>query len=78
MRARLPGVFGEFVMFVFKQAWVCLFGGLLLAMIIGTKLVWNSSPSSSRSTSCGPPRPSVNTLPYQTSLKINHMCHEVK
>ena len=40
-RARLPGVVGEFVMFVFKQAWACLFGGLLLAMIIGTKLVWN-------------------------------------
>jgi len=41
VRARLPSVVGEFVMFVFKQAWACLFGGLLLAMIIGTKLVWN-------------------------------------
>ena len=41
VRARLPGAVGEFVMFVFKQAWACLFGALLLAMIIGTKLVWN-------------------------------------
>lgn len=41
VRARLPGLFGEFVMFVFKQAWACLFGALLLFMIIATKLVWN-------------------------------------
>jgi uncharacterized membrane protein YoaT (DUF817 family) len=41
VRARLPGVFGELLMFIFKQAWACLFGGLLLAMIIATKLVWN-------------------------------------
>lgn len=41
VRARLPGVVGEFVMFVFKQAWACLFGALLLGMIIVSKLVWN-------------------------------------
>ncbi|MDN5786271.1 DUF817 domain-containing protein [Pseudorhodobacter sp.] len=41
VRARLPGVFGEFVMFVFKQAWACLFGGLLLVMIVATKYLWN-------------------------------------
>jgi uncharacterized membrane protein YoaT (DUF817 family) len=39
-RARLPFVLAEFVMFVLKQGWACLFGGLLLAVIIATKLVW--------------------------------------
>jgi uncharacterized membrane protein YoaT (DUF817 family) len=41
VRARLPGISGEFVMFVLKQGWACLFGGLLLAAIIATKAVWN-------------------------------------
>jgi uncharacterized membrane protein YoaT (DUF817 family) len=40
MRARLPLGLAEFVMFVLKQGWACLFGGLLLFAIIGTKLVW--------------------------------------
>jgi uncharacterized membrane protein YoaT (DUF817 family) len=40
-RARLPFALAEFVMFVLKQGWACLFGGLLLAAIIGSKLVWN-------------------------------------
>ena len=39
-RARLPYALAEFVMFVLKQGWACLFGGLLLAAIIATKLVW--------------------------------------
>ena len=26
----------EFLMFGFKQAWACLFGGLMLVMIVGT------------------------------------------
>jgi uncharacterized membrane protein YoaT (DUF817 family) len=39
-RARLPFALAEFVMFVLKQGWACLFGGLLLAAIIVTKLVW--------------------------------------
>ena len=39
-RARLPFWAAEFVMFVFKQAWACLFGGVLLAAIIATKLIW--------------------------------------
>jgi uncharacterized membrane protein YoaT (DUF817 family) len=39
-RARLPFALAEFVMFVLKQGWACLFGGLLLAAIITTKLVW--------------------------------------
>lgn len=39
-RARLPHALVEFVMFGLKQGWACLFGGLLLAAIIATKLVW--------------------------------------
>ena len=39
-RARLPYALAELVMFVLKQGWACLFGGLLLVAIIGTKLVW--------------------------------------
>ncbi|MBL4918164.1 DUF817 domain-containing protein [Szabonella alba] len=40
-RARLPRLLVEFGMFVLKQGWACLFGGLLLAAIIGTKLIWS-------------------------------------
>jgi uncharacterized membrane protein YoaT (DUF817 family) len=39
-RARLPFGVGEFVLFVLKQGWACLFGGLLLAAILATKLIW--------------------------------------
>lgn len=39
-RARLPGAVSELALFVLKQGWACLFGGLLLAVIIATKLVW--------------------------------------
>lgn len=40
--ARGPGWLAayEFARFGVKQAWACLFGGLLLALIIGTRLVW--------------------------------------
>ncbi len=41
-RARLPYAVAELVMFVLKQGWACLFGGLLLAAIIATKLVWQA------------------------------------
>ena len=41
-RARLPSPLAEFVMFVLKQGWACLFGGLLLAAIIGSKLIWQA------------------------------------
>jgi uncharacterized membrane protein YoaT (DUF817 family) len=30
----------EFVLFGFKQGWACLFGGLMLAMLLGTHLIW--------------------------------------
>lgn len=39
-RRRLPFALAEFVMFVLKQGWACLFGGLLLIAIIGTKMIW--------------------------------------
>lgn len=34
------GALVEFVVFGLKQGWACLFGGLMLGLIIGTKLVW--------------------------------------
>jgi uncharacterized membrane protein YoaT (DUF817 family) len=39
-RDRLPFALAEFVMFVLKQGWACLFGGLMLAAIIGSALIW--------------------------------------
>ena len=40
VRARLPFGLAELALFVLKQGWACLFGGLLLTAIIATKLVW--------------------------------------
>src|SRR3546814_15550465 len=49
VRARLeamaitPGPRGwclEFLVFGFKQGWACLFGGLMLALLLGTHLFW--------------------------------------
>jgi uncharacterized membrane protein YoaT (DUF817 family) len=40
VRARLPHGPAEFVMFVLKQGWAALFGGLFLISIIGTSAVW--------------------------------------
>ncbi|MDZ4310667.1 MAG: DUF817 domain-containing protein, partial [Cypionkella sp.] len=39
-RARLPFGLAELVMFVLKQGWACLFGGLLLLAILLTKAIW--------------------------------------
>jgi uncharacterized membrane protein YoaT (DUF817 family) len=39
-RARLPLAVAELAMFVLKQGWACLFGGLLLAAILITKSIW--------------------------------------
>jgi uncharacterized membrane protein YoaT (DUF817 family) len=39
-RRVLPGWLLEFVMFVLKQGWACLFGGLLLVALIVTDVVW--------------------------------------
>ena len=34
------GWFLEFLVFGFKQGWACLFGGLMLALLLGTHLFW--------------------------------------
>lgn len=39
---RLPPGLAEFVLFGLKQAWSCLFGALVLFLIIATKLVWQA------------------------------------
>ncbi|MFD1704771.1 DUF817 domain-containing protein [Methylopila henanensis] len=38
--ARLHPWLAEFLIFGFKQAWAALFGGVMLALLIVTKLVW--------------------------------------
>jgi uncharacterized membrane protein YoaT (DUF817 family) len=38
--SRLPPGLAEFILFGLKQAWACLFGALMLFLIIATKLVW--------------------------------------
>ncbi|WP_103258717.1 DUF817 domain-containing protein [Tabrizicola aquatica] len=40
-RARLPLALAELVMFVLKQGWACLFGGLLLVAILLSKALWH-------------------------------------
>ena len=50
---RLPahGLYGaavEFVVFGLKQGWACLFGGAMLALIIGTRLLWPDASIISR------------------------------
>ena len=40
LRARLPFALVEFVMFGAKQAWACLFGGLLLAGLLISDAIW--------------------------------------
>ena len=40
VRAHLPPVPAELTLFILKQGWACLFGGLLLITIIATKLLW--------------------------------------
>ncbi len=40
MRARLPFALAELVMFVLKQGWACLFGGLMLLGLILSARIW--------------------------------------
>jgi uncharacterized membrane protein YoaT (DUF817 family) len=40
IRPKLPAFAFEFLAFGLKQAWACLYAGVMLAMIIGTKFVW--------------------------------------
>ncbi len=42
MRRKLPDAVAEFIMFVLKQGWACLYGGLLLIAIILTQVYWSS------------------------------------
>ena len=42
MRSHLPHWAVELVMFVLKQGWACLFGGLMLAGIILSKAIWQA------------------------------------
>jgi uncharacterized membrane protein YoaT (DUF817 family) len=39
-RSRWNGYAYEFLLFGLKQAWACLFGALMLALLVGTKLLW--------------------------------------
>lgn len=39
-RGRWRGYAFEFLMFGIKQGWACLFGGLMLALLLGTYLFW--------------------------------------
>jgi uncharacterized membrane protein YoaT (DUF817 family) len=39
-RARWRGWAYEFLLFGLKQAWACLFGGLMLGLLVGTRLLW--------------------------------------
>jgi len=40
IRPKLPVHAAEFLTFGLKQAWACLYAGVMLAMIMGTKLIW--------------------------------------
>lgn len=43
MRRHLPLPLAELVMFTLKQGWACLFGGLMLAGLILSDLIWNDA-----------------------------------
>jgi uncharacterized membrane protein YoaT (DUF817 family) len=38
--ARFPAPLAEFILFGLKQAWACLFAGLMLALLIATHFIW--------------------------------------
>jgi uncharacterized membrane protein YoaT (DUF817 family) len=44
----LSGALVEFAVFGLKQAWACLFGGALLALIIATKYLWPEAAALAR------------------------------
>ncbi len=47
-RGRVEAFCWEFALFVFKQAWACLFGGVLLTLILMTKYLWPAHASLAR------------------------------
>lgn len=44
----LSGALIEFIVFGLKQAWACLFGGTLLALIVATRYLWPADAGLSR------------------------------
>lgn len=42
LRRHIPGRTGLFVLFVLKQGWACLFGGMMLGAILVSHLFWSS------------------------------------
>lgn len=38
--AHLPWWLSEFILFSLKQAWACLFAGVMLGLMIATRFVW--------------------------------------
>ena len=40
---RLPWWLSEFILFGLKQAWACLFAGIMLGLMIATKFVWQTN-----------------------------------
>ena len=47
-RGRWHGYAYEFLLFGLKQAWACLFGGAMLALLILTHFFWPADPVISR------------------------------
>jgi len=47
-KSKLRGWAYEFLLFGLKQAWACLFGGLMLALLLGTRLFWPDDASLAR------------------------------
>lgn len=47
-RSRLNAALYEFLLFGLKQAWACLFGAIMLALLLGTQLWWPEDAALSR------------------------------
>lgn len=47
-RSRWRGWAYEFLLFGLKQAWACLFGGIMVALLLGTRYLWPDDAALSR------------------------------
>ncbi len=47
-RSRWRGWAYEFLLFGLKQAWACLFGGIMVALLVGTRYLWPDDAALSR------------------------------
>ena len=47
-RSRWRGWVYEFLLFGLKQAWACLFGGIMVALLVGTRYLWPEDAALSR------------------------------